>query len=328
MKARVPRNVGFRAQYKGNDANGDPIIDAAAKLPTLAYEGTVKLHGGNLSICIHPDGSYNCQSRERVITEESDCYGFARWVNNLPGHVLNTFYDQITDTGSIVLYGEWVGKGINNKAAITQLPEKSWFIFAARLVDGEEERWVNIENLMTPNDLRIYNIYQFKTYRINIDFENHGESVNKLNEITAEVEKCCPVAKDLGINGIGEGVVWKCIEPGWESSKYWHKVKGADHAGSAVKILAAVDVEKMKSINDFVDKHVNEERLMQSWNWLAENKKEQTEKSTGDFIRWVHEDVLKEESDELEASGLTKKDLGSVLSRKARGWFLNKVNNI
>lgn len=44
------KNVQMKNRYRGKDADGEPIFDAFAKLPTLKFEGTVKLHG-----CVHAD---------------------------------------------------------------------------------------------------------------------------------------------------------------------------------------------------------------------------------------------------------------------------------
>ena len=41
------------ARHTGVDAGGDPIYDHTKVLPTLTYEGTVKLHGTNAAICFN-----------------------------------------------------------------------------------------------------------------------------------------------------------------------------------------------------------------------------------------------------------------------------------
>lgn len=43
--SHVRRNILWKAQYCGQDANNEPIMDRTATMPTLSYEGTVKLHG-------------------------------------------------------------------------------------------------------------------------------------------------------------------------------------------------------------------------------------------------------------------------------------------
>lgn len=43
--SHIRRNVLHKAQYKGKDENGEPIMDRTAVMPILSYEGTCKLHG-------------------------------------------------------------------------------------------------------------------------------------------------------------------------------------------------------------------------------------------------------------------------------------------
>ena len=129
----------------------------------------------------------------------------------------------------------------------------------------------------------------------------------------------------LGVEGIGEGIVWTPTDSEWSNSRYRFKTKGEKHSESKVTKLADVDVEKVATINELVSKVVEEGRLIQAWNWLKENNKEQTEKSTGDFIRWVNNDIAKEESDLIAASGLNAKDISGAVSTAARKWFFNKM---
>ncbi len=81
----------------------------------------------------------------------------------------------------------------------------------------------------------------------------------------------------------------------------------------------------MKNVEDFVSKHLTEERLTQGWNWLAEMKMPQNETSTGNFIKWLFNDIIKEEIDELTASGLTTKDLGGAVAKNSKLWFFKKI---
>jgi len=66
-----------------------------------------------------------------------------------------------------------------------------------------------LNNISSEN--KIYNIYDFPTWEIEIDMENPKQIQNQLIEITNSVESKCPVSSQLGSDGIGEGVVWKCV---------------------------------------------------------------------------------------------------------------------
>lgn len=330
----IRRDVEWKAQYKGLDDNNEPIMDRLAKLPTLTFEGTVKLHGCNSSIVINPDLSFYCQSRERIITPESnvtDNYGFARFINELPKEVISHLYSEIIRRGEekpVVIYGEWAGKGIQQGVAINNI-ERSWFIFGAKIINEEnldEENWQcfiggqKLEN-------KIFNIINFPVYHVNIDFEKPELSINELNDITLKVEEQCPVAKKFDLEGIGEGVVWKCITPGYNSDRFWFKVKGDKHSSSNVKKLATVDPEKLDNIYKFIDNSVNEERLNQAWEKIKEGRESISQKETGDFIRLVFNDILKEESDVMETNGIKEKEIGGPIAKRAKIWFFEKLNN-
>jgi len=338
------RNVQWKAQFQGLDADQQPIMNRAAVLPKLKYFGTEKLHGSNCSVVIKSDRSFYCQSRERIIQPGDDNYGFAQFINNLPLEVVNELYmafDQDNHSSYIVvIYGEWAGKGIQNKVAISEV-DKFWAIFAALVIYDENDEnareWADFSQFDKTyleshwNNHRIFSIYQGKRWDIEIDFERPAESLDLINNYTLEVEKESPFGLTLGVSGIGEGIVWQAAGEDFGNTKFWFKVKGQEHAGSHVKTLAKVDIEKAKTIEGFVDKNVNIERLTQGFNYLKENNlynKAAPQTCMGDFLRFIANDILKECNDELEASGLNKKDVGGEIAKKARIWYFQEINKI
>ena len=167
----------------------------------------------------------------------------------------------------------------------------------------------------------IYNILQFRTYDIEIDF-NHPELVqNEIIEMTTAVEECCPVGKFFNKEGVGEGIVFTCTTN--QDLKF--KSKGEKHSASKVKKLNTVDTESMGSINEFIELAVTENRLEQGISYFKENNIEVDVKNTGQFLGWIVKDVLKEEKDTLVASGLDEKKVKNAIVTKARIWFLNKL---
>jgi hypothetical protein len=167
---------------------------------------------------------------------------------------------------TISIYGEFAGGNIQKGVGITNLP-KSFFIFGVKVspfpIEGEDKPrtayWVDYTDLGN-SEVRIYNIDDFPTYSLEIDF-NYPELVqNKLSELTLAVEEECPVAKAFGFSGVGEGIVWSCE---YKGVVHRFKVKGERHSSSKVKTLASVDVEKINSIKEFVDYAVTESRFSQ-----------------------------------------------------------------
>lgn len=310
----------------GLNEAGEPIINPAPVYPKLTFQGTVKLHGTNAAIVFSPEG-ITYQSRERVLTREADNAGFmAHMVQHLDavahlGYRLAKQYNLIDINHVVAIYGEWCGGNIQKGVAITGLP-KMFVIFAIK-IDGE---WVAVPSDLNDVDACIFNIDRFSTWYMTIDFEHPEAAQNHLAELTAKVEELCPVGASLGVEGIGEGIVWRCTSD--PSSEYWFKVKGEKHSASKVKTLANVDVEAVSQINDFVAMAVTEARLEQALNNLVtEQLKPFDMTSMGDFIRWVHQDVLKEESDTLQASGIEYKKLGSSIALAAKRWYVTKLND-
>lgn len=294
--------------------------------PTLNFLGTVKMHGTNASVVRYPDGRLECQSRSRVITPEKDNYGFAAFIEALPESVL----EEVAPAGRaswtnkpVTVYGEWIGRGINSGAAVCQVEERAWVTFAERLGEGEETEWYSARPASASSKHRVFSVRALApASRIDIDFGSAHYAAESLAEMTNEIERGCPVAAALGAEGTGEGIVWRCVTPGWESSDYWFKVKGEKHSVSKVKTLNPVDIEKMKSVDAFVDATVTESRLAQGIEVMKEMGKPIEMSSTGDYLRWVFNDILAEEGDVMEAAGLTEKDIGKAVSVAARAtWF-------
>lgn len=333
------RNVKVKAQRIGTDANGDAIYDSLKPLPKLKYKGTVKCHGSNGGVNYNLNtNEYAIQSREQIITVEKDNFGFARFMSTVDMKALfalvprpeegklglPTPEEQTDEQQSIVIYGEWCGGSIQKTVALAKL-EKMFVVFAVlyRGVWLSEEA---VKQIKLPEQ-RIFNINDFTSYEIEVDFQNPDLVQNNLGEITIGVENECPVAKALGSIGTGEGVVWKGIDPEYSGPEFWFKVKGAKHSASNVKELANVDVEKVKSVNELMDKVVTENRMSQGVQVLKSkmNIADLTRAHTGDLIRWVFDDVIKEESDTIAASSLQQKELGGAVAKRVKEWFFKNV---
>lgn len=323
----VCKKVNERARFKGLDDDGNPIIDAFAVAPTIEFTGTVKLHGTNAGVAW--DGTKLwAQSRKNMITPEKDNAGFAFFVETNSDYFSQLMQSikttcNIPDGNTIVVYGEWCGKGIQKSVAISEL-KKMFVIFKIKVAtksDEEANTWLDYDHntlQQPPVDSPIYFIGQFPTYKMTIDFNHPEKSQNDLIELTMKVEAECPVGKHFGVSGIGEGIVWSYGE-------HIFKVKGEKHSVTKVKKLASVDVEKVNSINEFVEYAVTENRLEQAIQEVFTSQNtEPDRKGISSFLSWVNRDVIKEEKDTLAANGLEPKDVGSAMSKKAMQWFMPK----
>lgn len=328
----VIQHVKHTERFRGLDSDGNPIYDTMASLPTLTFEGTIKLHGTNAAVVIRGDDTY-CQSRERVLSVGDDNHGFTTFIESrdLYSDFMEVIRKNGFDSDTVVFYGEWCGQGIQSGVAISDL-SKRFVIFSIRVGDEEEAEWYSPADLEW-DELKLkakgcYLIDAFKTYTVKIDFNQPELIQNTLIEITNAVEEKCPVGDAFGVSGVGEGVVWKCVDEKFTYPELWFKVKGEKHSVSKVKSLAPVDIEKVQSIKEFVERVVTDNRLEQGISYLKEMGKEISQKSTGDFIRWVYNDVMKEEKDVFFASGLDSKDVGKYISDPVRRWYFSYLNKL
>ena len=321
----VVKQVKETSSYVGKDEEGKPIFDYTLPLPTITFKGTVKLHGTNAAIGYSKQDGLWCQSRERILSVEKDNAGFAFWVESNKKYfekllcdisVTPDFYD------TVIVYGEWAGGNIQKGVGLSETEKSFYPFYLEYLKDG-----VVVETSIHPygedggwlanKELKIFPITRFETYSIDIDFNCPELVQNKLAEFTEAVENECPVAKYFGVSGIGEGVVWTAE---WNSQVLRFKVKGEKHSSSKVKTLASVDVEKVNGAIEFATYTVTDSRFNQAIENVF-NGESVDIKRLGDVIKWVMNDVLKEEIDTMAANNLEPKDVGKYISQKVKEKF-------
>lgn len=312
----VVKQVRFNHDFKGKDENGDSIYTHTENYPTLKFIGTVKLHGTNAGIVKYKDGKIEYQSRERVLAIGDDNSGF---MNYMSQKNLEPLFERFTFEESIAIFGEWCGGNIQKSVALNQL-EKMFVIFGIKV----DDKWIELPTDLYQIENRIYNILQFETFEVEIDFNQPELIQNKLIELTIAIEETCPVGKFFKVQGVGEGIVFTCSTN--QDLKF--KSKGEKHSVSKVKTLNSIDLELVANINQFVDKVVTENRLEQGISYFKENNLEIDYPNVGKFLQWIVNDVLKEESELLKESNLNDSLVRKAVVNKARIWFLNIVNKI
>ena len=328
------KRVELNATYTGRDEYDNPQYGplVPGSLPTLTFRGTTKLHGTNSGVVRTPDGEFHPQSRGRTLTRTEDNYNFAKFVlDEVSAEVWEDLFRMVfgsmCDKFACVLYGEVCGKGVQSKVGVCAL-DRMFVMFAARLVNEDEEvrEWLPLASMVEAPDSRVFNVFNSGFFEIEIDFNKWEEAQEKLTELTLIVENNCPVAAKLGEGGIGEGIVWQCTTPSYESSQFWFKTKGEKHKGSSSKTKVEADPAKVANVAAFVEQTVTEARCLQGIDYLIEMGHPLTKKSTGAYLKWVGGDVFKEEYDVLEVSGLTRKDVGGPVANFARKWFFSYLD--
>lgn len=308
-------------------------------LTPVKFRGTVKLHGCNSGVACTKDGLV-AQSRNRVLTVDEDHMGFAAFVRENTDrirdleHSLRTLHG-IEESTKLVLYGEWVGPGVQNGVAINKLPEKQWVLFAAKTVLGIQESYVDVigplrDRFQTES---IHSVYDVETWDIEVDFNSktqREEAAEAVEEITLKVEEQCPYAARFGIQGIGEGIVWIPVADHWGNSDLFWKSKGPKHkeVKKATRNKPSLDPEVLASVEKFVDFAVTESRLNKGIDYLVEMGHSIEPKSTGLFLKWVSQDVERECALELEANDLKWSQVNKAVSAKVKDFFLAKTRRI
>lgn len=342
----IKKIITDRSAYVGKDENGEPIFDYLKPKPILKFTGTVKLHGTNAAICYNNIDGFWVQSRENIITPEKDNMGCAwfceqnkdSWWDIIKNLVKEYYID--TSKNTISIYFEWAGKGIQKGVGISEI-EKSAFIFSEFKVspidENSEEKsyWLptcttggqrlfNVSN----TEARIYNICDFKTFDIEIDFNNTDKIQNELIKMTLEVEEECPVAKDFGITGIGEGIVFETILE--DGTRLCFKSKGEKHSNSKVKTIKAVDNEKLDKIDKCVEEICHNWRFEQGLVHVFGSDYEKTldRKKIGEYLKFIGSDTIKEESDLIAEFGFEPKDVMGKVSQKAKEYFFAVENSL
>lgn len=319
----IVRSVSERASFVGLDENGDPIYDGSREKPTLTFRGTVKLHGTNAAVCYDGTNTW-VQSRNNVINSLTGHQGFAEFVHSNKDY-FDKLFQWLHVTGCITtVYGEWAGPGIQNGVGISKIPKKMFFVFGVKITPEEGDAyWLDNYDILDGND-RVWDLRQMASYWIMIDFNKAATATPLLAKLTEEVENECPIAKKFGVSGIGEGIVWECINGG---ERLIFKVKGEKHSSSKVKTLASADPERLQSIYDFADYAATESRVLQAMKEASVEGKPLTKADTATILRWIANDIISEEGHALQHNNLEWKDVAKEVSDKARRIFFTKLDN-
>lgn len=332
--------------------NGEPVFHQP-EVTKLEFEGTVKIHGTNAAVVLWGDDYVMSQSRTRFTSIEKDNHGWAAWVNACGDlywqELLGGFMPQGEHT-AVVLYGEWSGGHIQKGVGVTGM-EKAFIPVALRsvvfdpehpnVVEKAQSLWLEDDFAMLdfPEDgKRIFHVDDFGIFNLTIDLEQDPKvGFDAAMAMALGVEEQCPVSKSLNPtneNQTGEGVVFRCLNPGFESSNFWFKVKGEKHqrgSGSrSVKQSVPLNNEQKSARDEFIKIAVTNDRLLQGIESLKESAKDVTIKSTDIYIGWVCKDILKEHTAELaECTKVDldwKKHLARDISEAARSFFIEYVN--
>mgnify|MGYP000232202705 CR=1 FL=1 len=347
----VLKNINDRSAYIGKDEDGNPMFDYLRPKPTVTFTASEKIHGTNASVCYSiPDGIW-AQSRENIITVEKDNAGFAFFVEQNKGTLINLIevlsetHDIDLSKNIISLYGEWAGGNIQKNSALSGC-EKQFIIFQAFKVSplepSEDEKAVWFEtcevirpgnsiyvNWIDSTENRIFNIMNFNQYSFTFDFNSPEKTLNEIINLVQDViEPASPLGKKFGQDeNVGEGVV--CTYLSDDGALIQFKVKGEKHSNSKVKTTAPVDLEKLGKVDKCVEEITHNWRFEQGLVTIfgSDYEKNINRNKMGDYLKWVASDTLKEESDIIVKYGFEPKDVMGKVQDKAKKYFYAAENS-
>ena len=342
------KNFSSYIQYEGT-------IDGVAqyndeKLPSIMVSASEKIHGSNASVCFSNTDGFWVQSRKKIITPEKDnhaCAFYAMQNEEYWMKIINYLADKNEidlDKNIISVFYEWCGIGIQANSAVTGLDKRAIVFnhFKVSPIDApidndgntEASKWIdicfNFDNI--PDNVLIYSIMDFPVYQFLIDFNNYEDGLNKIKDVVNNtIEPNSPVGQEFGIKGnIGEGLV--CTFK-YDDQLFRFKVKGDKHSKTTVKKKNPVDNVRENKKIDFANLVCTPQRLEQAWDecfrvGASDEVRYKTRQETGNFIKLVIADVMKEELDVLAETGLEPKEVNSHVSDIARKWFFNEVDKM
>jgi hypothetical protein len=321
-----------KKEFLGLGPDNSPIFKEI-ELGDIELSGTIKLHGTNAAITISSDKIFvqkRSDSMPLDMTKGDFHFGFmnfvhsnSKWFRNLYEQLTSDPTLNLTPESVLTIFGEWCGPGIQKGVAISQIPDKKFFIFGIQVQD--DGRWLNLSQIpYKSHNERIWFITMFKTYTLRANLKDVAKLSQELSTITLEVENECPVAKEFGVSGIGEGLVWTGVDHLGNFIKF--KTKGDKHqkvnGGNAQKIKVLKDANP--NVNKFISEVDISNRLQQCYH-SEFNNDVPNRSQTGKVLNWVFNDIISEEHHLLNELSLEVSDVKSALMESIRLLFFNDI---
>ncbi|KAJ7580227.1 hypothetical protein C8J56DRAFT_277943 [Mycena floridula] len=306
------------------------------------FLGSVKLHGSNITLVFRPRTEVQIQSRNQIITRDSDSQGAVAFLSAIPLELIVDEILRVRNKGrlysEIYIAGEHCGAKIQKGVALTQLP-----IFFAIFNIRIDDQWVGDMRKYKSVSLarrNIFNVFDIgPTFEISInDLANKAdlaEAEEKMMALTVEVGTECPFAVAVSetlvgrvVRGPGEGIVWTLVGP--PSEKLYNYKTKCEKFMTASQTPKPPTAKPTASIMDFVDYAcpLDGRRLEQGIEYLVEmhgaDPEQLSTRHVGEFIQWVTQDTLKEERSELVTFGVEERDVKKAIAHRAGNWYKSR----
>lgn len=328
--------------YKGQDENDEAIYDRNMLLPIVETTGTEKLHGCNASVVYNvKTGDIFNQSRNRILDVENDNHGFCQWADGKKDvfaeffHFLLWHVKDFKNVESLAIFGEWVGGNIQGDNSAASKHDKIFVVFDVKVSyigasdDKRHSPNYYLEESVLSNITSIgegiYPISEHKKWHRELDINDPETFLEAVEAEVLELEENSVFGDEvLGIsNNTGEGFVYRFM---FNCEEHIFKIKGLKHGGKPkdkTKQNPLTDEAKSKILK--MAEHVTPQwRLNQMYQEVFPNNEPSMQK-TGDFIKAVIKDIIKEESLFVEEAGLTVKKIQGNVVGFVKKYLTNKI---
>jgi hypothetical protein len=315
--------------------------DVEPTLPPIPIIGTVKLHGTHADILVSPLPSNTIifQSRNNPnLLPTADNHAFATTMSAKSSTILNlrdqyiARWKSLSPTATlnpdmpITIAGEWIGPKIQKGVAISQLSNR--LVIISVKINGSWVRDSDYADIEAPDD-DIYNISRGGFYHATLYPQDPQQTMPELEALAEKIAGNCPFAASFGVQGEGEGLVWKLANDEYVGdAELWFKTKGGRFAPTftpAPKKPAVDMAEKAEQAQALAKAWCSEQRLEQGWDYLREMGKDRGMKSIGEFLKWVQRDVFGEEKGFIEGNEVDESALKVAIVGVAKPWYLERM---
>lgn len=286
----------------------------------LNFSGTVKLDGTHADLVQYANDhtKFVVQSRNQILDMEHDQFGVGCFFYKRQDIVLQLFdnirkqFNDACHNSTIRVAGEFCGRGLQNSAVCKLDP---MFVFFGIQID---DVWVDMTKMTTGHCApHIYNIYeQLPFYKVEIDMSNMQDGIDKMLNLTKDVDLQCPFANSLGVQGFGQGIFWTCEEK-QGNTNMWFKTTVESHC---VPIKYKPIDQDYTQIFDCM----TNERMMQAILFMQHMPYKPTISMSNihTFYKYVVDDLIREET----FQGIKERTVRKVANKIACGWYKSYIN--
>jgi hypothetical protein len=334
ITTHVTEMVHKELHYDSMNSEGPVTLDS------IPIVGSVKLHGTHADILIYSDDRIVFQSRNIVgLQVAKDNAGFAATMSQKTKALLRlrdlvvARFSKINPEISVepslpvLIAGEWIGESIQKGVAISKLSKR--FVIISINVNGQWQKDSDYSGIALPNH-DVYNVSRAGVFNRILYPENPQRTINDLETLAEEVARQCPFAATFGLDGEGEGIVWKpALAPYNSNPSLWFKTKGGRFKPTYARPprQSPESAEQDREAAAAVAKiWTSEQRLEQGLDYMKEHGIQRIMKNFSPFLKWVQNDIVVEEKRYIAEHKIDALMLRIEVAKIAKPWYVERLN--